>query len=396
MTTHFYRRCAIAGACTAILALVCQVAHAVNDCDFNGKRIDTGNGAATAGKTGMVRCKDRDSGQMVREYELQNGERVGLFRYFEDGKPSREFTVTANGSREGLERQWAASGQLVLEFNNVKGTPRGLRRQWFEDGKPRKVEWVADSEYEGASVEYSPSGQLTALRCGPQPLLAPHVDDAKLCGFGAPSTVNQYSFQGDVRRTSLWIKGVEQKATSFGRSGTPELVEELVGTQKREAFYADGNKRREKLWDASGRPMLLLKDAEFQASGALVVERNYTIVEVNGRKRGRLASEARYYLNGQPQSKDVYTMDGTIELRDTQRFNDQGKLRQQGRYALGGGYGEQAVGVHQSFYANGRQAKEDTYGTQGHVIRQKVWDESGVLQSDDALFEDGSRKAFSK
>ncbi len=396
-TKNTFPRRAAWASLAALSLWTCQAAYAVQDCEFNGQSINTNNGSETAGKTGMVRCKDRDSGKTEREYELRNGDSVGLSRYFRDGKLYKEFTVTSNGPHVGLEREWAANGQLVHEFTNVNGNARGLRRQWFDDGKPRKVEWIADNEREGAAVEYHASGQLASLRCGPKPLLLPHVDDGKLCGFGAASTINLYSSKGELRETSVLLAGVEQKSTRFYSSGKPELEEELQGTQRRETFYAeDGGKRREKRWDVSTRPALLLREAEFHASGTLVRERNFTVTEANGRKRSRLANESRFYLNGQPQSKDVYTLDGTTELRDSQSFNDQGKLRQQGRYALDGRYGDRPVGVHQFWFANGKLEEEDTYDSKGNVARQKVWDEAGNLVSDDELFEDGSRKAYKK
>ena len=395
------------GLTTLLLALACPSAHAVQDCEFQGKHINTSNGAETAGKTGMVRCKDRSSGVLEREYELRDGKSVGLSRYYREGTLVKEFTITANGPHEGPEREWATNGQLVLEFTNVNGNPRGLRRQWFADGKQRKVEWVAGNEAggerAGAAAEYNATGQLASLRCGPKPLLAPHVNDAKLCGFeGVPSTVNLYSQKGDLRSTIVLLAGVEQKATTFYANGKPELEEELLpgGMQKREtAYYPEGGgKRRERLWDVSaGRPALLLREADFHTSGTLVAERQYQLLDTsNGRKRSRLAAESRFYLNGQPQQKDVYTQEGSVELRDTQRYTDQGKLKAQGRYALEGRYGERPVGVHQTFFANGKPEREDSFDTKGKATRQKLWDESGKLLSDDEVFEDGSRKAYSK
>ena len=385
----------------ALMALTCQPALAVQDCELNGKPLNTSNGAETAGKTGMVLCKDRDTGRSEREYEMRDGHSIGLSRYFRDGKLMKEFTITANGPHEGLEREWARNGQLVLEFTNVNGHTRGLRRQWHDDGKPRKVEWVAENQQDGAAVEYHPSGQIATLRCGPKPLLAPHANDAKLCGFdGGPSTVNFYSYKGELRNTSILLAGVEQKTASLFGNGKPEVEEELLqqATQKRETTFAeDGVKRREKLWDVTARPAVLLRDAEFHTSGTLVAERKYTVVvESNGRKRSRLATEDRFYLNGQPQQKDVYTQDDNQELRDTQRYTDQGKLRAQGRYMLESRYAERPVGTHQTFFANGKPETEESYDVKGHLTRQKVWDLSGKLVSDDELFEDGSRKAFAK
>lgn len=382
------------------VALLCgsTLALAVQDCEFNGKSINTNNGNETKGLNGMVRCKDRDSGEMEREYELRNGDSVGLSRYYRKGQLYKEFTITANGPHEGLEREWAPNGKLVLEFTNVNGNARGLRRAWYDDGTLMRVDWVAENEREGASVQFTPSKQLAALRCGPKPLLAPHVDDAALCGFGGkPSTVSTYSTEGVVRSTQTLLAGVVQKATSFYSNGKPQDEEERQGTNRIERFFADdGSKRREKLWTEAEKPAQLLRESEYHASGTLVRERLYTLVDTGGRKRSRLASEARFYLNGQPQEKDVHTWEGTTEMRDSQRFSDKGTLRAQGRYALDGRYGERAVGVHKYFFDSGKLEQEDQYDDKGHVKRQRIWDEAGKQLSDDELFEDGSRKAYSR
>jgi antitoxin component YwqK of YwqJK toxin-antitoxin module len=289
------------GVLTLCLALATPSAFAVEDCEFNGKSINTNNGAETAGKTGMVLCKDRDSGLRVREYELRNGDSVGLSRYF------------------------------------------------------------------------------------------------KLCGFAGAATVNSFSHKGDLRSTSLLVAGVEQKSTSFYSNGKPELEEELVGAQKRETFYADnGSKRREKVWEVTARPGQLLREAEFHTSGTMVMERAYTLVETDGRKRSRLSVASRFYLNGQPQSKDTYTLNGNTETRETQRFTDQGKLKAKVHYVLDSRYGERPLGTHQFYFANGVLAEEESFDDKGNPIRQKAWDETGELLSDDEVFEDGSRKAFAR
>ena len=381
-----------------LLICVTPAAFAVQDCEFNGQPINTNNGAETAGKSGMVRCKDRDTGRMEREYELRNGSMFGLMRYYRDGKLNKEFTTTANGPREGLEREWAPNGQLIEELTHVSGNVRGLRRSWYDDGSLKRVDWVADTEREGASVQFNRTKQLTELRCGPKPLLAPHADDATLCGFASkPSTVSTYSSDGKLRSTQTLLAGTVQKAVRFASNGQPTDEEERSGTQRSERFFGDdGSKRREKLWDESGRPALLLSDAEYHASGTLVRERHYVVAESNDRKRSRLSTDARFFLNGQPQSKDSYTLDGTQETRRTQRFLDNGKLLYEGSYALSGGYGERPFGKHLSYFNNGNVQSEDSYDSKGNIQRQRVWDATGTLLSDDELFEDGSRKAVGK
>jgi hypothetical protein len=101
------RHAASIGFTTLLLALACQPALAVQDCEFQGKHINTSDGSQTAGKTGMVRCKDRSSGVLEREYELRDGQSIGLSRYYREGTLVKEFTITANGPHEGPEREWA-------------------------------------------------------------------------------------------------------------------------------------------------------------------------------------------------------------------------------------------------------------------------------------------------
>jgi antitoxin component YwqK of YwqJK toxin-antitoxin module len=403
--TPKFRSALAASLILAINLLAAPNAWAMTNCELNGKPVNTNDGSQTAGKSGMIRCKDADTGQTEREYELRNGETFGLSRYFRDGKLSKEFTSTVNGPHVGLEREWAANGQLVLEFTNVDGNARGLRRTWYDNGKPKQVEFVAKPERDGASVEYTPSQQLSSLRCGPKPLLAPHADDAALCGFGGrANTLSTYSSDGTLRSTQTLLEGVVQKATRYYSNGKPQDDEERQGTNRLERYYdRDGVKRREKLWSEAQRPALLLRDAEYHASGPLVVERLYAIVAPatpDGRPRTHLESENNYYLNGQPRSKDRYTADGTpdsrTELRDSQEFSDKGTLVAQGRYVQQGRYRERPVGVHQRYFDNGKLAQEDTYDDKGNIQRQRVWDEAGQLVSDDMLFEDGSRKAFAR
>jgi antitoxin component YwqK of YwqJK toxin-antitoxin module len=382
--------------------LAAPSAWAITNCKLNGKPVNTNDGGQTAGKSGMIRCIDLDTGQTEREYELRDGQFFGLSRYFRKGQLTKEFTNTVNGPHVGLEREWATNGQLVLEFTNVDGHARGLRRAWYDNGQPKEVEFVTDPEHDGASVQYTPRQQLGDLHCGPKPLLTPYVDDAALCGFGGrANTLSTYRSDGTLRSTQTLLAGIVQKATRYYDNGKPQDDEERQGNNRLEHYYAsDGSKRREKLWSEAQKPALLLRDAEYHASGPLVVERLYAIVTVDARQRTHLESENRYYLNGQPRSKDRYTTKGSVdrntELRDSQEFSDKGALIAQGRYVQEGRYDEHAVGVHQTYFDNGKLAQEDTYDDNGHIQRQRTWNNAGQLLSDDALFEDGSRKAYAR
>ena len=50
-----------------LLALSGVAAHAVQDCELNGEHVNPANGNTTQGKTGVMRCKDRESGELQRE-----------------------------------------------------------------------------------------------------------------------------------------------------------------------------------------------------------------------------------------------------------------------------------------------------------------------------------------
>ena len=60
MSRHCQRLRAVLAA--AGLALAAHAAHAVQDCELNGQSVNPANGHTTAGKTGLMRCQDADTG----------------------------------------------------------------------------------------------------------------------------------------------------------------------------------------------------------------------------------------------------------------------------------------------------------------------------------------------
>ena len=47
-----------AGVAAALLALLPLAAQAVQDCELNGQHVNPANGHTTAGKSGLMRCKN--------------------------------------------------------------------------------------------------------------------------------------------------------------------------------------------------------------------------------------------------------------------------------------------------------------------------------------------------
>jgi hypothetical protein len=161
------------------------------DCTLDGVSVHPDNGSTTAGRSGLMRCVDRQSRTLLREIEYRNGRTIGLQRWYENGVLRREYSVDDRGNRDGRTREWNAQGVLVREANQRGGASVGLQRTWYDDGRPRTVGWWGDGTAPRNEAEslrgFDPLGRLAELRCPDAPRLD---DDAALCGFeGAPATV---------------------------------------------------------------------------------------------------------------------------------------------------------------------------------------------------------------
>ncbi|RYF33031.1 MAG: hypothetical protein EOO26_09550 [Comamonadaceae bacterium] len=352
----------------ALLLGAAGASHAVQDCELNGQHVNTANGNTTAGKTGLIRCKDRDTGAMLREQQLQNGVFMGLVRMYQDGKLFKEHNVNAKGNMEGPAREFAPSGKVVRESVYADSNEIGLIRVFYASGARRRIAFNGEGSRETASVEFTEAGQPSALRCGEKPVLAPAFDDAKACGFvGGPSQIELFD-------------------------GQPESIGELNGTQSvGRRFSSTGVKRFEVFSVVNDRRTVRQRELEYSERGTLVREQRWS-------PEGMPTSDDSYYLNGQPRSKSVYGgADGPQRTVEVAEFYDNGQRARQGRFKTGlRGGSTTPLGTHQSFDEKGRLAAETSYDDKGRTTRERVFDENGQLQRDDEVFEDGSRKAFAK
>jgi len=64
----------------AALACVGGRAVAVESCELNGQHVNPSNGNTTAGKSGLMRCRDGEGGPVVREQEPHLPRRAGRAR----------------------------------------------------------------------------------------------------------------------------------------------------------------------------------------------------------------------------------------------------------------------------------------------------------------------------
>ncbi len=375
----------------AVLLLgVAGLAHAIQDCDLDGQPVNISNGNATAGKSGMIRCRDRDSGQVQREQQLQNGVFMGLVRYYQDGKLFKEHGVNAKGNMEGPAREFAPNGKAVRESVYTDGSEIGPVRAFYPGGVRRRVAFNAEAGREMASAEFTEAGQLNALRCGDKPMLGPSFDDTRACGFsGGASKVELFDSKGIVRQRVSYTGGKRLRSESLYDNGQPEVTSETNGSESvGRRFSSTGVKRYEVYSLVSDRRAVKQRELEYSERGTLVREQRWSA-------EGVPTHDDSFYLNGQPRSKSVYASAGEQRVVDVNEFYDSGQRSRQGRFKSGPRGGSTTpIGTHRSFDAQGRLAAETHFDDKGRVTRERVFNDSGVLQRDDEVFEDGSRKAF--
>lgn len=381
------------------LALLCACllapawAYAVQDCEVNGESVNPNHGGTTAGKTGIMRCKERDSGQLAREQELQGGKFMGLVRYYKDGKLQREYSVNERGNQHGRSRDFAPGGQVLRDSTYDNGSQMGLARSFHANGQLQRIVFYGPREggsIEQAYAEFNESGQLQALRCGDKPLLAPPADDAYWCGFsGRASQLELFSGKGVLKGRSSYQGGKRIRHETLGEDGKPDYQEDITGSTRTERHYNNaGVKRREIQWQLDGKNSFREREQKFADSGALTRDRRWSA--------GKPVSDQSYYLNGQPRSKTEYGGEGDTAWLQTTEFFDSGKTASTGRFSASNRYRQLPLGTHQRFNEAGKLVAESSYDERGRITREKSWDDEGKLLRDDAVFEDGSRKAYAK
>ncbi|RYF71812.1 MAG: hypothetical protein EOO22_11915 [Comamonadaceae bacterium] len=376
----------------AAMLAAASPAHAVQDCELNGESVNPANGNTTAGKSGLMRCKDRDSGELRREQGLKNGVFMGIVRFYDKGKLTQEHSVNATGNRDGRAREFAPTGQLLREVVYENGRESGLMRTFHPNGQPNLAIFYANPGGERASAEFTAQGQLSGLRCGDQPMLAPALDDAKLCGFSGSklSEVELFDGRGRLRTRTQWAQGKRVRSESLHDNGKPAVLEVIAGNQRTEQrFSAEGIKRADAVWLITERGRIRQVEQTYSEAGTLVREQRWNAA-------GEAVSDKGFFLNGQPREQSVFSGEGEARTLESTRFHDNGQRASVGRYALAQRGRQLPTGTHQAFDDKGTLVAESVYDARGRVSRERAWDDTGKLLRDDEVFEDGSRKAFSR
>ena len=375
-----------------LLLLCCSTTFAVQDCELNGEHVNPANGYTTEGKTGMMKCRERDSGVLVREQELRAGKFVGLVRYYNrEGKLEREYSVNEKGNRDGLAREFFPDGRVMREETNRNGSTVGISRAWHANGALKRIAVRSDDgRSEIAEAEFNDRGQLRELRCADRPVMGKDADDKAWCGHGArePVVRELYSDKGELRGRVAHLAGQMTLSESFWDNGKlHEQLEIGKGSRIERAFSREGVKRHETRWVAAERGRTKDLEQEFHESGTLVRERRW--------QAGELAGEKTWYLNGQMQSDHRYAKRDGVAICDVTEYHDNGKPSRTGSFSLSYGYLDRPVGPVRGFDTEGRLRREVEYDAKGRLKRERELDEKGAVVRDDAVFEDGSRKAYS-
>jgi len=372
-----------------ILLALAQAAVAVQDCELNGQSVNPANGYTTQGKTGLMRCRDRDSGQVVREEELRGGEFVGLIRYYRDGRLEKEYNRNEQGNREGRAREFYADGRVARDETYRNGNLVGTGRSWHANGALKRIGVRGDDGRELAFAEFNERGQLKDFLCGERPLLGKDADDTAFCGHGSrqPVTRDLYSDKGILRGRVTHVLGERVASEQLWDNGKPQEQQEVgKGVWVDRSFSREGVKLRETRWVAidGGRAKQL--EQEYHDGGSLVRERRWAGEE--------LASEKTFFLNGQLKTDLRYSKRDGRSICEVSEFHDNGKPLRQGLFLARRDSLDKPIGSQKTFDSAGRLRTEREYDASGRLTRERELDEAGRVIRDDAVFEDGSRKAF--
>lgn len=380
------RALALRAAIAALWLFAAGGAHAALDCELNGRRVNPSDGTTMLGATGMMRCKDRATGTPQREQQVQNGVFIGLARFYENGKLAREHVLNGSGNIHGLAREYGPEGQVLREAVYDDGQERGLTRSFYPGGRLRRVTFYPATGTDRAFVEFTERGQLTALRCGETPMLAPAADDTRLCGFtGGPSQVQLFDARGFLRSRLSYLMGKRVRSQDFYDNGKPSVQDEIAGNQRTERhFSSEGVKRRETVWLLAERNAVRQREQEFSEKGSLIRDQRWN-------PAGEPVRDDSYYLHGQPRSKSAYSGSGDARAVEITEFYESGQRAAHGRYRVVGRGRQVPVGKHQRFSEKGTLLAESSFDARGRVTRERSWNENGELQRDEHVPEDGSR-----
>ena len=369
-------------------------ASAIVRCEMNGKSVNPNNGNETAGLTGLLRCKDEDSGKLQREQELRNGKYIGLERFFDrDGRLLKERNVNERGNSQGVVKQFWPNGKLKSEENANNGESQGVVRQFYETGNLRRLSYMQERR-EVLEISFNPDGSYNDLRCHTTSLIS---EDRKPCGFAGKAETVLQSASGSKQSLLTWEQGKLLAIVFYRDNGEMESDMRFDQGRRVHRSYFTDNKpdgkarpREERIFEAGDQFLRssrgpLLSHKQWGSNGQLTLFTRYA--------DGKPTLTERWYLNGALKEKSTLTGNGSTTRTLRENYTDDGKLNSRETLTAEGNI----TGLQQVYYNNGKPMREDTYGEpdsrgRSRLVKRKEWDESGKVVADDEILEDGSRK----
>lgn len=366
-------------------------AEAIIRCELNGKAINISNGAETAGQSGLVRCREEDTGHVQREQELRNGKYIGQERMFDrDGRLQRERTVNERGNSHGRVAEFWPNGQVRREETADNGRTQGAVRRFDATGRVERVSFHDDGQ-ELFHVETNGRGQPTRLLC-PRASVLP--EDRKLCGFDGATDTLLHAENGTPTAQLRYDQGRLLSATEWNGDGLVSAQQLVVeGRRVHRSFHTEGGRsvlREERVFAPDERALRdtrgpLWSTRRYGASGQLIEQRGFD--------GGREVQVERWYLNGSVRERSTWSGTGEQARLLREMYRDDGSLLRRDQLTKD----QWPVGTQQAFHDNGRLAMEEQYSApdargRTRLTARKQWDEAGKLVADDTILEDGSRQ----
>ena len=159
-------------------ALLCGSAHAAQDCEIQGVAVNPTVSSTLQGKTGLMRCTDRDSGRIEREQDVVHGRLVGQVRIYQSGLLAKEYGQNERGNLHGTLRELTPGGLLVRKATYDNGLVVGLMRVYHPNGQLQRGSVMDAAGNEIAAVEFTAQGQVTDLVCLRKPSQSPEIGRA--------------------------------------------------------------------------------------------------------------------------------------------------------------------------------------------------------------------------
>src|SRR5688572_13268264 len=123
---------------TVAFLLSCSIAYAVQDCEMNGQHVNPANGSTYAGKTGIMKCVDRDTKKLVREEEYRNGRAIGYRKFVDHYGKTGVGNYNEQGNRDGEYKEYDPNGNLIAEERYVNGSMSGVQTHYHANKQVRR------------------------------------------------------------------------------------------------------------------------------------------------------------------------------------------------------------------------------------------------------------------